>query len=312
MDASWQRWVEIDPEVREAIARGRAVALETSVVAQGLPPPHNLDCARRCAEAVRREGAVPAAIALIEGKLVVGASDAQLARLAEPKNKPGKAGVRDLGLFLAGKRDAGTTVSATCFAAALCGIRLFATGGIGGVHRRAEPLEPLDVSSDLLEMARRPVCVVSAGPKIILDLSATAETLETLGIPIIAFGVNELPGFYSAETGVPLEHRVDSPEQVARALRAHWELGNQTGVLLAVPPPEALPRAELEGALAAALAAARAKNVTGKAMTPFLLGELARATQGRSLQANLALLENNAKVAARVAVALAGLGAPAY
>jgi pseudouridine-5'-phosphate glycosidase len=303
--------VEIAPEVREAIARGVAVALETSVVAQGLPPPHNLEVARRCAQAVRAAGAVPAAIALLDGKLVIGASDAQLERLADPARRPGKAGVRDLGFFLAASRDAGTTVSATCFAAALAGIRLFATGGIGGVHRRMsrEGLadEPLDVSSDLLEMSRRPVCVVSAGPKIILDVPATAETLEMLGVPTIGFQTRELPAFYCADSGVPLEHVAAVPAEAARALLAHWALGLSSGVLLAVPPPRAIPRAEIEAALAAPLLEARQRGIGGKLLTPYLLAEMARLTAGRTLEANLALLENNARVAAEVAVALAAL-----
>jgi pseudouridine-5'-phosphate glycosidase len=310
MSGSWKTLedlVEIDPEVREAIARGTAVALETSVVAQGLPPPHNLEVAKRCAAAVRKAGAVPAAIAVIGGKLIIGASDAHLERLADPARKPGKAGVRDLGIFLAANRDAGTTVSATCFAAALVGIRLFATGGIGGVHRRTTREEPLDVSSDLLEMSRRAVCVVSAGPKIILDVPATAEHLETLGVPIIGFQTNQLPGFYSGKTGIALEHVVDDPAQAARALMMHWALGIESGVLLAVAPPQEIPRETIEAALVAPLAEASRRGMTGKKLTPFLLGEMARLTGGQTLGANLALLENNARVAGEVAVQLAKL-----
>ena len=299
--------VEIAPEVREAIARGNAVALETSVVAQGLPPPHNLEVARRCAAAVRAAGAVPAAIALIEGKLVIGASDAQLERLADPARKPGKAGVRDLGFFLAARRDAGTTVSATCFAAALAGIRLFATGGIGGVHRRGSDAEPLDVSSDLLEMSRRAVCVVSAGPKIILDVPATAEYLETIGVQIIGMQTNELPAFYSGSSGVSLEHTVQNADEAARALKMHWALGVESGVLLAVAPPQAIGREVIEAALAGPLAEARRQGISGKKLTPYLLLEMARVTGGRTLEANVALLENNARVAGEVAVALAAL-----
>jgi len=294
--------IAVSEEVREASARGAVVALETSVVAQGLPPPHNLEAARRCARAVRDEGAVPAAIAVIGGRIVVGASEPELERLADSARKPAKAGVRDLAALCAAGRDAGTTVSATCAIAAQVGIRLFATGGIGGVHRRGSPAEPLDVSSDLLELARQPVCVVCAGPKVILDLPATAEALEALGVPVVGFRTGELPAFYSDASGVKLEHRVEDAGQAARLLRVHWDdLRQLSGVLLCAPPPSPLPRAEVEGALAEALADAARRKLSGKEMTPFLLAQLARATSGRALQANLDLLENNARIAAGVA-----------
>jgi pseudouridine-5'-phosphate glycosidase len=302
--------LQISDEVREAVRAGSAVALETSVVAQGLPPPHNLEVARRCAQAVRAAGAVPAAVAVLGGRLVVGASDEQIERLADPARRAAKAGSRDLGALLASGRDAGTTVSATCFAAALAGVRVFATGGIGGVHRRASPGEPLDVSSDLIELARRQVCVVSAGPKAILDVPATAEALETLGVPVIGWNTSELPAFYSDQGGVPLEHRADGPVQVARILRLHWGLGHPGGLLLAVPPPQALPRAQVEAALAPALAEAARLRLPGKEVTPFLLAALARATSGATLEANVALLEQNARVAGLVAAALSSLGPP--
>jgi pseudouridine-5'-phosphate glycosidase len=305
--------VRVEAEVAAALADRRpVVALETSVVAQGLPPPHNLDAARRCAAAVRRAGAVPAAVALLDGQVVVGASEAELARLGDPARRPAKAGARDLAPLLAARRDAGTTVSATAAVAALAGIRLFATGGIGGVHRLLPgdpPAAAGDVSADLAELARAPVCVVSAGPKAILDLPATAEALETLGVPVVGFGTSELPAFYASESGVALEHRVEDAAGAAAVLRAHWDgLGRRGGVLLCVPPPEALPRAELEAAIAAALAEARRRGVRGQGATPFLLAAVAEATAGRALAANLALLERNARVAAEVAVALAASG----
>ena len=295
----------IDDEVSEAAHEGRVVALESSVIAQGLPAPHNLEVARRCAQAVRDAGAVPAAVAILGGKLIVGASLAELERLADPARKAAKAGVRDLAALLASGADAGTTVSATVVAAALCGIRVFATGGIGGVHRRGAWAEPADVSSDLAEIARRQVCVVSAGPKAILDVAATAEALEALGVPVIGWRTNDLPAFYSAESGVRLEHRVEDAAAAALILRLHWSLGLHTGVLLAVPPPQALPRAELEAALAPALEEARRLALPGKAVTPFLLAAVARATSGRTLEANVALLVNNARVAGEVAAAYA-------
>jgi pseudouridylate synthase len=302
--------IRIAPEVAAALAEGRpVVALETSVVAQGLPPPHNLAAARRCAAAVRGAGAVPAAVAVLDGQVVVGASEAELARLGDPARRPAKAGARDLAPLLAARRDAGTTVSATAAIAARVGIRLFATGGIGGVHRLMPgdpPTAAGDVSADLLELARSPVCVVSAGPKAILDVPATAEALETLGVPVVGFGTGELPAFYAASSGVALGHRVEDAAGAAAVLRLHWDgLGRHEGVLLCVPPPEPLPRAEVEAALAGALAEARRRGVTGQEATPFLLAAVAEATGGRTLAANLALLERNARVAAEVAVALA-------
>jgi len=299
--------MQISAEVSQALRERRpVVALETSVVAQGLPPPHNLEAARRCAEAVRAGGAVPAAVAIVDGRIVVGASDEDLRRLADPARKPAKAGSRDLAALCASGRDAGTTVSATCLIAERAGIRVFATGGIGGVHRRVDPLEPPDVSSDLLEISRRSVCVVCAGPKVILDLPATAEMLETLGVPVWGFGTSELPAFYTDSSGVALEHRFEDAGAIARALRAHWdELGAASGVIVAVPPPSPLPRAEIEAALAAALRAATRRKLPGKEVTPFLLAALADATGGRTRAANLDLLENNARVAADIARALA-------
>jgi pseudouridine-5'-phosphate glycosidase len=302
--------LRIAEKVRAALAAGRpVVALETSVVAQGLPPPHNLEAARRCAEAVRAGGAIPAAVAVLAGRIVVGASAAELERLAGGAPPPAKAAARDLAPLLAAGRDAGTTVSATVAVAARVGIRVFATGGIGGVHR-VVPGEPPrgagDVSADLAEVARRPVCVVSAGPKVILDLAATAEAIETLGIPAIGWRTSELPAFTSDASGIALEHRVEDAAQAARLLRLHWEgLGRGEGVLVFVPPPAPVPREVVEAAVTAALADASARGVSGKAVTPFLLEAVARATHGRAREANVALLERNASVAAEIAAALA-------
>jgi pseudouridylate synthase len=299
----------IAEEVGEALAAGRpVVALETSVVAHGLPPPHGLDAARRCAAAVRAAGAVPAAVAVLGGAVVVGASEAELARLAGGAPRPAKAAARDLAPLVLAGRDAGTTVSATVAVAARAGIRVFATGGVGGVHRLA-PGEPPrgagDVSADLAELARHRVCVVSAGPKVILDLAATAEALETLGVPAIGWRTSELPAFYSDASGIPLEHRVEDAAQAARLLALHWDgLGRGEGVLVLVPPPSPVPREVVEAALAAALEDARARGVAGKAVTPFLLEAVARATGGRAREANLALLERNAAVAGEIAAAL--------
>jgi pseudouridine-5'-phosphate glycosidase len=296
-------------EVRDALSGGRpVVALETSVVAQGLPHPENLASARACAEAVRAAGAVPAAVAVLGGTVVVGAGDEELARLGAPGARPVKAGARDLAAVMARGDDAGTTVSATCAVAARLGIRVFATGGIGGVHRSPPGEAPgRDVSADLAEMARAPVCVVAAGPKAVLDVAATAEALETLGVPVLGLGTGELPAFWTAETGVGSVHRVESEREAAEVLRLHWgELGRAGGVLLAVPPPHPLPRAEVEAAVETALEEVRRAGVAGAAVTPFLLAAVARATGGRTLAANLELLARNAAVAGRLAVALSG------
>jgi pseudouridine-5'-phosphate glycosidase len=300
----------VAPEVRDALAIGRAVvALETSVVAQGLPPPANLEAARRSAAAVREAGAVPAFVAVLGGCVVVGVAEPDLARLADPGLRAAKAGVRDLAPLLQARRDAGTTVSATIALAARVGIHVFATGGIGGVHR-AVPSEDgalRDVSSDLLEMSRSPVCVVAAGPKVVVDVHATAEELESLGVPVVGFGTSEMPAFYAAQSGVRLEHRVEDAAGAAALLRLHWQaLERRQGVLLCVPPPEVIPADRLETALSAALAEARARRLGGKLLTPFLLQALDRATEGGSRAANVALLEQNARVAGQVAVALAG------
>ena len=305
--------IRMAPEVADALAHGGpVVALETSVVAHGLPPPDNLEAARRCVAAVRAAGAIPAAIAVLAGEMVVGADQAELARLGDPSRRPAKAGARDLAPLLAARRDAGTTVSATVAIAARVGIRLFATGGIGGVHRvpaGAVARGAADVSADLGELARSPVCVVSSGPKAILDLPATAEALETLGVPVVGYRTGELPAFFTEGSGVALEHRVEDAAGAAGVLRLQWEgLGRRQGVLLAVAPPEPLPRAEVEAAVVRALAGAARAGVTGPALTPWLLAAVAQATGGRSRQANLALLERNAAVAGEVAVALARPG----
>jgi pseudouridylate synthase len=294
--------IQLAPEISQALrSRKPVVALETSVVAQGLPPPHNLEAARRCSAAVQQVGAVPAAIAVIGGDIIVGAGEAELQRLAE--GKPSKAGARDLAALCAQKKDAGTTVSATCAIAERVGIRVFATGGIGGVHRRVSFEETLDISADLAEISRRRVCVVCAGPKAILDLAATNELLETLGVPVWGFATRQLPAFFTDASGIPLEHSFFSTREIASALSHHWDvLESRSGVLVTVPPPSPLPRKEVEDALQEALREASLRKLPGKEVTPFLLSALARATGGRSRTANVELLENNARVAASIAI----------
>ena len=293
-------------EVRQAReAAAPLVALETSVVAQGLPYPDNLAAARACEEAVRRAGAVPAPIAVVDGEVCIGLEDAQLRRLAEGRERLLKLGSRDLAVALGTGATGGTTVSATCELAAAAGIRVFSTGGIGGVHRGVA--EHLDVSQDLWALARFPVAVVCAGAKSVLDLPKTLEALETVGVPVVGVRTAELPSFYSRSSGLALEHRVEDAAAAARIAHARFETLGQGGLLFALPPPEeaALPRAEVELHIAQALAEAERQGVRGKAVTPFLLGELARRTSGKSLQANLALLVNNARFAGLLAAAYA-------
>lgn len=291
---------------REVAAARRSrrplVALETSVVAQGLPAPFNLEAATRCEDAIRGAGAVPAAMAVIDGVLRVGLEAGQLERLASG-GETMKVGARDLAVALVRKASGGTTVSATCEMAAAAGIEVFATGGLGGVHRGAR--ESLDVSQDLPAIARLPVSVVCAGPKSVLDVPGTMEFLETLGVPVIGVGTLELPGFYSRETGCVLEHSVNGPTDAAELVRARRALG-QGGLVFAVPPPRltALSRAFVERHIEAALALAKRLGVRGKSVTPFLLGEMVKRSKGKSLRANVALLENNARFAGQLAVAL--------
>jgi pseudouridine-5'-phosphate glycosidase len=302
-------FLRCSPEVRDALVVGRpVVALETSVVAHGLPPPANLEAARRCEAAVRSAGAVPAFVALLGGQVRVGLGLEELAPLADPRRGAAKAGVRDLAPLLAGGRDAGTTVSATCTIAARAGIRVFATGGIGGVHRLGPGTAGAarDVSSDLAALASEPVCVVCSGPKAILDVEATAEALESLGVPVLGYQTTTLPAFYTDRGPVALEHAVDGAVDAARVLRLHWDaLGRCEGVVLCVAPPAPIPADRVEAAIAAALGEAVARGVGGKALTPFLLAALDRASGGETRAANLALLERNAAVAGAVAAALA-------
>jgi pseudouridylate synthase len=288
-----------------ALAAGRpVVALESTILAHGLPWPENLAIGQALEAEVRAHGATPATIAVLDGTPHVGLQPAQLERLAREGATFAKAGAADLGVALARGRSAATTVSATAVLAARAGIAVFATGGIGGVHRG----DTGDVSSDLTTLARERIAVVSAGAKAILDLPRTVEMLETLGVLVLGFGTAEFPAFYSRSSGIALEHRADSAGEAARILAAHWALGRR-GVLVANPCPleAALEPAFIEAAIARALAEAEARHIVGKPLTPFLLGHLARATQGRSVATNRALALNNARVGAQLAVAFAGI-----
>jgi pseudouridine-5'-phosphate glycosidase len=290
--------VRIFADVQTALTHRRAiVAFESSVLAQGLPHPQNEESAWRCAAAARAKGAVGATIAVIRGEVHVGLSPENLQDLTEGQDL-WKIASRDLPIAMAKKATGGTTVSATCEIAASAGIPVFATGGIGGVHRG-----DLDVSADLVAISKHPVGVVCAGAKSVLNLQATLEALEALSVPVIGVGTLDFPGFYSRTTGLQLEHRVDTAEEAASVLKARRLLG-QGGVVFAVPPPQetSIPVDEVEKHLKDALAAAQAAGVHGKAVTPFLLKQMVERMPGRTLPANLALLENNARFAAELAV----------
>ena len=295
--------LDVAPEVADALAAGGAVvALESTIVAHGLPYPDNLAVARALEAAVRGGGAVPATIAVVAGRVKVGLDDAALAALAEHGARFAKTGAGELAVHLARGGDAATTVSATAVLAARAGIRVFATGGIGGVHRGATG----DVSHDLPALARTPIAVVSAGAKAILDLPRTLETLETLGVLVVGYGTGELPAFYTRSSGLALDHRVDDARALAAICRMRWDGLHQGGVLVCNPIPEdaALDRAMIDGAIDEALAAADAEGVTGKRLTPYLLARLARVTAGAAVAANRALAANNARVGAALAAAL--------
>ena len=282
--------LHVSLEVADAIAAGRpVVALETSIVGQGLPPPHNLQAARECEAAIRAEGAVPASVAVLDGKLRVGLSDGDLERIASGAVKVSS---RDLGPALVRGDVGATTVAATMRVAAMAGIRFFATGGIGGVHRG----HPEDQSADLEELGRTPVAVFCAGAKIILDLGLTLERLESLSVPVLGYGTDEFPAFYSKRSGCSVSARVDGPQQAARMLAAAWDTGAR-GIVVAVPPP-----AELDGAEEMAQRAVRELvGVAGSELTPRLLARMAELSGGKSLDVNVDLVVNNARVAAQVA-----------
>ena len=295
-------WLRLSDEVREALAAGRpVVALESSLISQGLPVPHNLETALAAEAAIRESGAVPATTALEDGRLIVGADRALLERLADPDRVIAKAGSRDLGPLLARGAIASTTVSATMRAAHLAGIALFATGGIGGVHRGASAT--FDISSDIDELAATPVAVVSSGAKSILDLAATLEMLETRRVPVVGYGVDALPGFYSTSSGLPLSHRVAGPGEAAAAIEAHRSIPGAGGMLIVQPPPAdlAIDAAEVDAWIAAALRDATVRGISGGAVTPHLLSFVARSSGGRTLSVNIGLIVNNARTAGLIA-----------
>ncbi|MTH63672.1 pseudouridine-5'-phosphate glycosidase [Paracoccus shanxieyensis] len=293
------------PEVEAALATGKpVVALESTIITHGMPYPQNLDVARKVEATVRDGGAVPATIAVIKGQIHIGLDDATLEALAAtPGDQVMKLSRADLAACCAMGRTGATTVAATMICAALAGIRVFATGGIGGVHRGAEL--SFDISADLQELALTPVTVVAAGAKAILDLPKTLEVLETLGVPVIAFGQDQLPAFWSRDSGLAAPLRMDDPAQIAAAARMRAELGLSGGQLVVNPIPEAceIPRATMIPVVEQALAEAEDQGIAAKSVTPFLLQRIFELTDGRSLDANIALVLNNARLAARIAAA---------
>lgn len=299
--------LSVQEEVAAKLAAGGpVVALESSVFAQGLPSPENLETARAMLIAIREEGAVPAAIGVLEGSMVVGLTLGQIEVLANSANAA-KVSRSDLSPVLASGKPGATTVAATIFIAALAGIRVVATGGIGGVHRNLE--KNLDISGDLTELARTPMAIICSGVKSVLDVPRTLEVLETLGVPVVGYCTNEFPAFFSRESGLSLSYRVDSAPEAASLMGVQWELGQagqgmSAGIVIANPVSAdvAIPRQEMESWIADALSLAETRGIRGKDMTPYLLQELARQSSGRTIKANIALLVDNARLAARIAV----------
>ena len=293
--------LDIAPDVADALAQGHpVVALESTIIAHGMPYPGNVVTARALEHVIRNEGAVPATIAVLGGRLKVGLDEAALEHVAQSPDMA-KASVRDLPVLIAGKRDGATTVASTMRIAAMAGIRVFATGGIGGVHRGVETTA--DVSADLTELARSPVAVVSAGAKAILDLPRTLEMLETLSVPVIGYQCDAFPAFYSRNSGLRVPARADSPEDIAAILAARWRLLDAGGALIANPIPSAdeIPAEKIEAHIAAALRDATTQGIAGKEVTPFLLARIRDLTRGESQRANVALALNNAQLGARIA-----------
>lgn len=299
-----QTFLQYSETVARALDAGMpVVALESTIISHGMPYPENIETARAVEAIIAARGATPATIAIIDGKICVGLSQAQMDFLATAQNIA-KASRRDLPMILAKKLHASTTVAATMICAHAAGIQVFVTGGIGGVHRQAE--RTFDISADLQEFAQTPVVVVSAGAKAILDLKLTMEYLETMGVPVLGYRTSEFPAFYTGTSGIPLEYRVETPEEIAAIVRAKWEFGLKGGLLVANPIPDAfaMPPDAMNAAIDAALKNAEQLCVGGKELTPFLLDNIKGLTGGESLRANIALIKHNAELGANVAVAL--------
>ncbi len=295
-------YLEISPEVKSALAEGRpVVALESTIISHGMPYPQNVETAMNVEKIVRENGAVPATIAIIGGKLKAGLSADEIEYLGKKGYDVTKASRRDLPVLVARGEDGATTVATTMIIAAMAGIKVFATGGIGGVHRGAEVT--MDISADLEELARTPVLVVCAGAKSILDLGLTLEYLETKGVPVIGYGTDELPAFYTRKSGFGVDYRLDTPDEIAAAFRAKLEMGLAGGMLVTnpIPEPYSMDPDVINKAIDEAVAEANAKGVRGKQTTPFLLAKIKDITGGDSLASNIRLVYNNAALAAQVA-----------
>src|SRR5438552_2942428 len=295
-------FLSLSPEVQAALAANQpVVALESTVIAHGLPRPQNLETARRLERIIREAGSLAATIAILDGQLCVGLNDEQIRFVAESK-VIAKVSIRNLPLAIAQEWNGATTVASTSWIAHRAGLKVFATGGIGGIHRGLLP----DISADLPALASTPIIVVCSGAKIVLDLAATREWLETYGVTVIGYQCDELPAFYSRNSGLPIDVRVDSPEEVAQIFRAQQALGIERALLVTVPVPEEfeVPAVDLERALGEALREAESQHVVGRELTPFLLSRMAQTSKGATLKANIALLENNARVAAQIAAAI--------
>lgn len=297
--------LDVSPEVAEALAGGRpVVALESTIISHGMPYPQNVETALKVEAIIRENGAVPATVAVIGGRLKAGLSPDEIERLGKAGASVAKASRRDLAVLAARGQDGATTVTTTMIIANMAGIQVFATGGIGGVHRGAETT--MDISADLEELAHTPVMVICAGAKSILDLGLTLEYLETHGVPVIGYGTKELPAFYTRRSGFSVDYQIDSPEELARVFRVQRELGFQNGMLVANPIPEeySMDPDVINKAIDQAVAEAREKGIHGKETTPFLLAKIKDITGGDSLDSNIQLVFNNARLAARTAAAM--------
>ena len=300
------KYLDIAPEVQEALAAGKpVVALESTIISHGMPYPRNVETALLVEQTIRDNGAVPATIAVLGGRLKAGLSRDEIEYLGKTGRAMAKASRRDLPALVVRGADGATTVTTTMMIAYMAGIRIFATGGIGGVHRGAEVT--MDISADLEELAQTPVMVICAGAKSILDLGLTLEYLETKGVPVIGYGTEELPAFYTRKSGFSVDYRVDSPEELAAMFSAQRELGYKGGMLVTNPIPEeySMDKEVIDAAIEEALAQCKAQGVHGKETTPFLLAKVVELTGGDSLESNIKLVLNNAKLAARTAAELA-------
>ncbi len=296
-------YLDIKPEVAEALAAGRpVVALESTIISHGMPYPQNVQTALQVEAIIREKGAVPATIAVIGGRLKAGLTPEEIEYFGKKGQAITKASRRDLAMLCARKMDGATTVTTTMMIAHMAGIKIFATGGIGGVHRGAETT--MDISADLEELGQTPVMVVCAGAKSILDLGLTLEYLETKGVPVLGYGTSELPAFYTRQSGFKVDYRVDTPAELAAVFKASHRMGLKGGMLVTNPIPEefAMPKAVIDAAIDQAIAECEEKGIHGKETTPFLLARVAELTGGDSLASNIRLVFNNAKVAAQTAV----------